>query len=343
MNSSKARETLRYTYGTVPEWNPIDYQSNVLLYDVHEQIRSILISLKKVVISIDADRFDDQNVSVELVYCYPEEDENKGNLPIPASSGKRASTAVKTKKNTAYANDRLDKTWRLISSGDTSGNHSTVLAHLENPMSFYTLLDYCGVKFVNKKYEPMIEESQIDKVKYHILSTGYTAISNIGTCFFAPDTKDLEMAKDKKANGSVIGAVIGIRNDNPETIFLKAILTINTFGEPIFVEDSASYTNKWWKRLRGITAPVFDKTGLTEEDYKELFYNCILPTYKTLLASELSQMYIRHALRGKKVCPQTGRVTSKEDSYTTLKVEPDCNQCQQEKCKRRIKQCCCDV
>ena len=37
-NSSKLQEIFRYTYGTVPKWNPIDYTENVLVYAVHDYL-----------------------------------------------------------------------------------------------------------------------------------------------------------------------------------------------------------------------------------------------------------------------------------------------------------------
>jgi len=87
-NSTKVREVFRYTYGKVPEWNPINYRDNVLVYDVHEQIRSILISIEEVVINIDPERFNEKNVSVELVYCYPR-DAKKTTLPLGKEFKKR--------------------------------------------------------------------------------------------------------------------------------------------------------------------------------------------------------------------------------------------------------------
>ena len=92
-NSEKTRGIFRYTYGNVPKWNPINYRDNILVYDVHEQIRSILISLENVVISIDPERFNDRNVSVEFIYCYPSDTYNESNI------------------------ERIND-WKLISSGD---------------------------------------------------------------------------------------------------------------------------------------------------------------------------------------------------------------------------------
>ena len=56
---AKVREIFRYTYDSVAEWNPINYRDNVIIYDIHEQLRSILISIEKVIININPERFND--------------------------------------------------------------------------------------------------------------------------------------------------------------------------------------------------------------------------------------------------------------------------------------------
>lgn len=302
-NAAKTRETLRYTYGTVTEWNPINYRKNILLYDVHEQLRSILISLKKIVISIDPTRFHDKNVSVELVYCYPALEYNQGKLPtkMPDASQEELDDGKEGTK------PRSEKRWRLISSGDTSGNHSKVIDHLTEPTSFYTFLDCFGTKFVNRKCDSIISQDQVDKIRLHLHRSGYYNDCFIGTKFYTTDIKDCEFSQTNNPNGSIAGTVINVRNDNPEEVFVKAILTINTYGEtlhePIFE-----------KRKKNSPKNVvrYDKDGLTEEDFSNLFCRRILDTYKTLLASELSQMYIRHKIQTGKKCPITGRDSCKE-------------------------------
>lgn len=322
VNMSKARETLRYTYGCVPEWNPIDYHHNILLYDVHEQIRSILIYLKQVVISLDPSRFNDQNVSVELVYCYPGDDLQKGNLPYQPQ---KLSFDNPPKNN----EQRGKRIWKLISSGDTSGNHSKVIQYLENPTSFYTLLDYRGIIFANNKFENILDENHVDSFRAHLLRSGYTSEYIISNNFYSPDTKDIEHSPTGAMAGSAAGAVINIKNDDPEETFVKAILTINTYGEAIHVPEQ--------KRWRFQRTPKEDACGMTVDDYSTLFRNTILGTYITLLASELSQMYIRHAIRDDKICILTGRSQDSEDDKCTLKIK-DCLQCQKE-CKRNGKGC----
>lgn len=310
INMSKVRETLRYTYGCVPEWNPIDYTHNILTYDVHEQIRAILISLKQVVIGLDPSRFNDHNVSVELVYCYPEDDIQEGALPYQPDKYRTAGIE---------AGKPVEKrVWKLISSGDTSGNHSKVIRYLEEPNSFYTFLDYCGIRFVNDKFAPVLDSQYVDSFRTHLLRSGYDSISNIGTCFYSSDTKDIEHSKDGKMGGSVAGAVINIRNDDPEEIFVKAILTINTYGESIHIPEEK---NTLFRK-----AQKYDRDGMTIEDYNTLFCDNILGTYITLLTSEFSQMYIRHAIRSDKICMLTGRKRDVEVDEKSLLLG-ECLQC----------------
>lgn len=317
INMSKVRETLRYTYGCVPEWNPIDYTHNVLAYDVHEQIRAILISLKQVVIGLDTSRFNDHNVSVELVYCYPEDDNQEGALPYQPN--KYHAADEKEKKPTGK------REWKLISSGDTSGNHSKVIRYLEDPYSFYSLLDYCGIRFVNNKFESILESQHVDAFRAHLLRAGYDSISNIGPCFYVSDTKDIEHSKGGTMSGSVAGAVINIRNDDPEEIFVKAILTINTYGESIHISKQE---NRLFVRDKG-----FDQDGMTVADYNDLFCNNIMGTYITLLTSEFSQMYIRHAIRSGKICRSTGRKCNTSADGKSLPIT-ECLNCAKE-CKQK--------
>lgn len=307
INTAKVRETLRYTYGSVPEWNPIDYQDNILLYDVHEQIRTILLSIKKIVIGLDPTRFNDKNVSVELVYCYPMEADGKDMLPT----------------KDLYKGPEKKRCWKLISSGDMSGNHSKVLEYLKNPFSFYSLLDYCGMKFANNKYNPMIDKSDKEKLKQHWGNRVNIEIERISDVFFLPDTKDMEYAKGDIQKGSAVGAVINVRNDDPEDIFIKAILTINTYGETFHVAGVSKKSN-----------PGYDKDGLTVDDYKNIFCDTIIGTYENLLASELSQMYIRHSIRGGRICPLTGRDSSSKDTPSTLKIS-NCRTCNRVSCRRK--------
>lgn len=260
-NSEKTRGIFRYTYGNVPKWNPINYRDNILVYDVHEQIRSILISLENVVINIDPARFNDRNVSVEFIYCYPSNTYNEC--------------------NSEEKND-----WKLISSGDISNNIETVTQHYDSKKSFYYLLERCGTVFKNHKFD-IINDDLVSLINNK--EKGFKK-----RAYFERDIHDVEFSKKGKIDGSAVGTVLCLRNDNPQVKFVKAILTINTYGEPIFSIDKNSDGE-------------VDKFGLSLEDYSDLFKNRIISTYAKLLESELAQMYIRHSIREGSTCPKTGR------------------------------------
>lgn len=69
---------------TVAEWNPINYDKNVLIYEVHDQIRSVLIGLKELIIEITEGLSSDQ-VFVDLMYCHPSKEYNT-HIPIHESN-----------------------------------------------------------------------------------------------------------------------------------------------------------------------------------------------------------------------------------------------------------------
>lgn len=327
-NSEKTVETLRYTYGEVCEWNPIDYTKNWLAYDVHSRIRAILGNLQNVVINIAPDRFNDKNVSVDLVCCYAEDAPEAVELPIVGSS----------QQNTSSTNKGKNKPWKLISSPDLSGNHRKTIEYLADPFSFYTFISFFGSWFANNKYK---KQSFAEKTTNQVSKSGTALINSFqgqlfsqikiadpsmssedqekvkkmiqefvdNGVFFRPDVKDLECAKcnstKKLLDGSAIGTTICVRNDNPEHVLVKSILTINTYGEPIHVpkKDDPTYAEKG-----------LDEDGLSEEDYEKLFLSQILCSYSTLIASELSQMYIRHQLKENKIDPHSGKPVTTSNS-----------------------------
>ena len=162
-NSEKIVETLRYTYGEVCEWNPIDYTKNWLAYDVHSRIRAILGNLQNVVINIAPDRFNDKNVSVDLVCCYAEDTPEAVDLPIVGSS----------QQNTSSTNTEKNKPWKLISSPDLSGNHRKTIEYLADPYSFYTFISFFGSWFANNKYK---KQSFAEKTTDQIAESGMILI-----------------------------------------------------------------------------------------------------------------------------------------------------------------------
>ena len=324
-NSGKISGTLRYTYGRVSEWNPINYEKNRLVYDVHDQLRAILKSLQRVVINIDPVRFSDKNVSVDLVYCYPE---NNNDCILPIVQANQNTAIPQTKKKWRMIADspiagnqnqfkiqKSDKPWKLISSGDLSGNHKKTLDYLKDSLSFYSLVSFTGSWFANRKYQAQKIDDIMKLYKDHLEEDCHMIISDDldnelnKKVFFKKNVRDYENAKynstSESWDGSAIGATICVRNDNPEHVLVKAILTINTYGEPIFVpttDDAKSDDAQ------------YDKYSLTEDEYKQLFLKDINGAYCTLIASELSQMYIRHQLYVGKMNPLTGAPIKKTNN-----------------------------
>lgn len=98
--------------------------------------------------------------------------------------------------------------------------------------------------------------------------------------YYIPSGKDQEY----DGIGSIVGMTINIKNDAPESVLVKAMLTITTYG---------------WNLL--------DKKSLIKEaEYREIFKQNVLNGHKSLLESELAQMYIRHAIKDGNMCPYTG-------------------------------------
>lgn len=237
---------------------------------------------------------------MELVYCYPQDDQHETELPL--------------KK---FDEQTLLKKWALISSGDTSGNHRSVLDYLYDNNSFFTLVDCCGMTFKNDKYEQIKkwQESEICKRMSRMDMQPPTNLS-----YFISDTRDQERADDGKVKGSIIGTVINVRNDNPAKIFVKAILTINTYGEQISTATSENGGR--------------DADGLTEDDYENIFCDTIIGTYTKLLETELAQMYIRHSIRSGGICPITGKHITAQADISTEK----CPSCEVGDCKSKTQE-----
>lgn len=325
INSTKKRSILRHICGSVSKWNPINYHENMAVYDIHEQIRSILIYIRECVIRIDPDRFNDRNVSVELVYCYP--------LDYEDESAREILITIPIKEE-AFVSD-----WKLISSGDTSGNKQRVLMHLTEDKSFFTLVDRCGTIFRNNKYDKLpkyiLERLSRDTVNDENETKGESAeikahdsvdASDANNYFFS-DIRDAERGKEGHLCGTAIGTVIVMRNENPEKIFLKAILTINTYGESIFCPDE-SYSRKSKKRKKRVSEKSTeieecnlkekddndtmkksverDRFCLTEKDYEDIMKNTMLASFTKLLETELAQMYVRHSVRKGYISSETG-------------------------------------
>lgn len=236
-NEAKTRNILQLTYGRVPEWRPFNFRKNVLVYDIHEQLRTLLVEIRDSVLAL-SDETDSDKVTVDLVYCYPD-DTYSGRLPEPSPH---------------YGNEQPENAWRLITSGDASCINYTLHDFLRSNESFFFRLDQENFVFINDK----------------------KTVSR----YYIPSGKDQEY----DGVGSIVGMTINIKNDAPESVLVKAMLTITTYG---------------WNLL--------DKKSLIkEEEYREIFKQNVLDGHKSLLESELAQMYIRHAIKDGNMCSYTG-------------------------------------
>lgn len=272
-NAAKVRSTLRFTYGNVHDWNPINYRKNVLVYDVHEHIRTILLNLRDVIIQTSPERLHEDNVTVDLIWCYPKEKGYSGYLPYIDESGKNK------------------KPWKLISTGDKSASAHSIQEWVASKDSFYAAVIQKGYLCSDKK----------DLVgQYHV------------------DTKDKEYNPDLQSlSGSIAGVVIDVKNDEPSRVLVRAILTVNTFGTNFFDADSFP--------------------GVSKAEYEEILKRRIITVYKSLLASELVQMYIRHSIREDGRCPITGSLPEEskaDEAYTKENCSPD--NCNPKGCKRLL-------
>ncbi len=83
--------------------------------------------------------------------------------------------------------------------------------------------------------------------------------------------------------GSIVCSFFNLHNDVPSEICVSAVLTITTYGQKLY-DDS--------------------KNGAS---FEEDFRSKVLHSYKSLLISELAQMYIRHSVNCGKRNPFTGK------------------------------------
>lgn len=133
-NEAKTRNILQLTYGRVPEWRPFNFRKNVLVYDIHEQLRTLLVEIRDSVLAL-SDETDSDKVTVDLVYCYPD-DTYSGRLPEPSLR---------------YGNEEPENAWRLITSGDASCINYTLHDFLRSNESFFFRLDQENFVFINDK------------------------------------------------------------------------------------------------------------------------------------------------------------------------------------------------
>ena len=281
-NEAKMKSILQITYGNVPEWNPRNYESNVLLYDGHEHLRRILLDMRDAlrdVLSTEEKQVDADAVSVDLVYCYPDADYD-GLLPVLCDDI-AGTDSSKTKGKDVGA-------WRVITSGNSSvmatreTKTANIRSFLSDQGSFYNSLAKKGYEFRNSKY------ANNKKCKKH---HGCNKRRNIEESKIPRDSNSksngfISSLKDKEYDnvGSIVGQILAIRNDQPTVVLLNAILTITTYGVKLCTDDN----------------------GVKEKDYKDIFRSSFINPYKFLLESELAQLYIRHKIREQEMCKRTG-------------------------------------
>lgn len=198
----KTNSILRSTYGNVPDWHPINYNENVLIYDVHEQLRKICVEIKQMIVSLVPNELNDDMVTVDIAFKYPSDNQF---FVFEDGTDKKVSDAV------CLCTMREDPTkgYKIITSGDRTSLDVHLHKYLKDKASFYCYLDNVGYAFCNDKKE--LNE------KNHYLWT----------------TKDNEHGRI----GSIVGSIVQLKNDNPELVFVSAYVTVSTYGRK-FVEDS---------------------------------------------------------------------------------------------------------
>ncbi len=268
---AKTNSILRSTYGTVPKWHPIDYCKNVLVYDVHEHLRDICIKLKEVVVDLAPEEFDDDMVTVDIAFEYPSDKEF-----ILNRKNEIKSKSAETHSSSDAKNDDLEcnldlKLKKLSEKENSALERWKVITSGDRTSSRVNLHSYLSEK---------------DSFYNYLQENGY---------FFCNDKMELVKdnhyiwsSKDKEydRNGSIAGVVIELKNDNPEKVFVRVFLTITTYGRK-FVE----------------------KTDLLDEKtFKKLFKETVINSFKTIIETELAQMFIRHGINNYFIDRHSGKI-----------------------------------
>ena len=197
----KTCSILQSTYGHVPEWNPIDYCKNVLVYDIHQHLRSICIRLKELIISLAPDEFNDDTVTVDMAFTYPSDHKM---IVRDIGNSRCQIDSIPNQSDSAEKSD-----WKIITSGDnTSSNNSLHVFLDEESTSFYNYLKSEYYAFYNDKKTAASQNRYIWS------------------------KKDMEYERV----GSIVGKVIELNNDMPEMTYVRVLLTITTYGRKL-VED----------------------------------------------------------------------------------------------------------
>ena len=140
----KTSYILQSTYEKVPNWRPINYNDNILVYDVHEHLRKICIRFKELVVSLAPGELNDDKVTVDIAYRYPSDDKfvslQTGNYSKLSSEDALSSNdSIGFSENEApEAKAIAPKTsWKIITSGDHTSSHVVLQEFLESDNSFY--------------------------------------------------------------------------------------------------------------------------------------------------------------------------------------------------------------
>lgn len=261
---AKTTAILQSTYGHMPEWHPTSICENVLVYDVHEYLRRICIGLKEIIVNLAPDEFNDDMVTVDIAFEYPSDSMlcSKGSMiPCDIERGQGDRRFLESKKQ--KEDDNKKPGWKIITSGDHTSNRVFIHNYLNDYGSFYSHIAGQGYVFGNDK-------ASLEKENHYIWTS-----------------------KDREYNrvGSIVGDVIELRNDDPEATFVRAYLTISTYG----------------RRL------VEETDELDEDTFQRIFKENVINYYKTIIESELAQMFIRHGVREGFINRQNGRLYLKSD------------------------------
>ena len=292
-NIRKTLEVMRYTYGKVSNWNPINYYKNMATYDIHEQLRGILISLRDLVIDLDdTGALNSDNVSVELIYSY-------GCSPIEAYEKKDKNANMNSTDSSDTTNDESEDETRRISSGEYDLEKPSEYLGIDESFFKFVYNSKGGYYFANDKnmIQPCIKNDKKDdkkdeKSEHHYIvskkdlrydedeetanSRGmlkpFNRIEKENKCA-ADAGKQGDYVKYRLHNpGSIVCLFFNLNNDLPSEICIGAVLSISTYGHKLCNDP---------KEL-----PYF----------KEAFRKNVLHSYKSLIISELAQMYIRHSV-----------------------------------------------
>lgn len=273
---AKTTSILRSTYGTVPNWHPIDYCKNILVYDVHEHLREICVKMKELIVDLAPQEFNDDMVTVDIAFEYPSDKDfisnkikelnkseedfvcDKGCLDTPESCNLECLTE---KLNIENNREKSSEKWKVITSGDRTFSRGNLHDYLNETNSFYAYLKTQGYLFCNDKNK-LVENN------HYIWSS-----------------KDDEYDRI----GSIVGMVIELKNDNPEKVFVRVFLTITTYGRKLVNKEDI----------------------LDEKIFEKLFKETIINCYKTIIETELAQMFIRHGINNCYIDRHTGRLVDR--------------------------------